>query len=156
MGEEKTYRQEAVVPDCGLPFKLFRFEGADGKYIREAHRHHCIEIFAVREGKADFYLNDKKFVLTAGEFVIVNSDEAHSIHASGRNDAIVLQIPAEERRLRFSHDKREEDAKFFALLERMYGQQLGKEYGYELLMQSIFSVNLLPGAGAKKGLLPGK
>ena len=33
MKEEKTYRQEAVVPDRGLPFKLFRFEGADGKYI---------------------------------------------------------------------------------------------------------------------------
>ena len=30
MKEEKTYRQEAVVPDRGLPFKLFRFEGADG------------------------------------------------------------------------------------------------------------------------------
>ena len=38
MKEEKIYRQEAVVPDRGLPFKLFRFEGADGKYIREAHR----------------------------------------------------------------------------------------------------------------------
>ncbi len=51
MKEEKTYRQEAVVPDRGLPFKLFRFEGADGKYIREAHQHCSVEIFAVREGK---------------------------------------------------------------------------------------------------------
>ena len=61
MKEEKIYRQEAVVPDRGLPFKLFRFEGADGKYICEAHQHSCVEIFALREGKVDFYLGDKKY-----------------------------------------------------------------------------------------------
>ena len=137
MKEEKAYRQEAVVPDRGLPFKLFRFEGGDGKYIREAHQHHIIEIFAVREGKADFYLNDKKYVLSAGEFVIANSNEVHSIHTSGRNEAVVLQIPMEEQLL-LSRENREEDGKLFALLERMYRQQLRKEYGYELLMQSIF------------------
>lgn len=138
MKEEKTYRQETVVPDRGLPFKLFRFEGGEGKYIREAHQHHSIELFAVREGKADFYLNDKKYVLSAGEFVIVNSNEVHSIHASGRNEAMVLQIPMEEQMLWFSREKRKEDGKLFTLLERMYRQQLRKEYGYELLMQSVF------------------
>ena len=112
MKEEKIYRQEAVVPDRGLPFKLFRFEGADGKYICEAHQHSCVEIFALREGKVDFYLGDKKYVLPAGKFIIVNSNEVHSIHTSGRNEAIVLQIPMEK--------------------------QIRKEYGYELLMQSIF------------------
>ena len=138
MKEEKTYRQEAVVPDRGLPFKLFRFEGADGKYIREAHQHCSVEIFAVREGKADAYLGDKKYVLSAGEFMIVNSNEVHSIHTSGRNEAIVLQIPMEKQIMRFSGEKREEDQKLFALLEKMYRQQIRKEYGYELLMQSIF------------------
>lgn len=138
MKEEKTYRQEAVVPDRGLPFKLFRFEGADGKYIREAHQHCSVEIFAVREGKADAYLGDKKYVLSAGEFMIVNSNEVHSIHTSGRNEAIVLQIPMEKQIMRFSGEKREEDEKLFALLEKMYRQQIRKEYGYELLMQSIF------------------
>lgn len=105
MKEEKTYRQEAVVPDRGLPFKLFRFEGADGKYIREAHQHCSVEIFAVREGKADVYLGDKKYVLSAGEFMIVNSNEVHSIHTSGRNEAIVLQIPMEKQIMRFSGEK---------------------------------------------------
>ncbi len=138
MKEEKIYRQEAVVPDQGLPFKLFRFEGADGKYIREAHQHCSVEIFAVREGKADFYLNNKKYVLSAGEFMIVNSNELHSIHTSGRNETIVLQIPMEEQTMHFSNEKREEDGKLFALLEKMYRQQLRKEYGYELLMQSLF------------------
>lgn len=122
MKEEKTYRQEAVVPDRGLPFKLFRFEGADGKYIREAHQHCSVEIFAVREGKADVYLGDKKYVLSAGEFMIINSNEVHSIHTSGRNEAIVLQIPMEKQIMRFSGEKREEDEKLFALLEKMYRQ----------------------------------
>lgn len=138
MKEEKTYRQEAVVPDRGLPFKFFCFEGGEGKYIREEHQHRCVEIFAVREGKADFYLGNEKNVLTAGEFVIVNSNEVHSIHVSGRNEAVVLQIPMEGQTLRLSCEKREEDGKLFALLERMYRQQRRKEYGYELLMQSIF------------------
>ena len=137
MKEEKTYRQEAVVPDRGLPFKLFRFEGADGKYIREAHQHCSVEIFAVREGKADAYLGDKKYVLSAGEFMIVNSNEVHSIHTSGRNEAIVLQIPMEKQIMRFSGEKREEDEKLFALLEKMYRQQIRKEYGYELLIGKI-------------------
>ena len=40
--------------------------------------------------------------------------------------------------MRFSGEKKEEDGKLFALLEKMYRQQIRKEYGYELLMQSIF------------------
>ena len=118
--------------------KLFRFEGADGKYICEAHQHSSVEIFALREGKVDFYLGDKKYVLPAGKFIIVNSNEVHSIHTSGRNEAIVLQIPMEKQIMRFSGEKKEEDGKLFALLEKMYRQQIRKEYGYELLMQSIF------------------
>ena len=70
--------------------------------------------------------------------MIVNSNEVHSIHTSGRNEAIVLQIPMEKQIMRFSGEKREEDQKLFALLEKMYRQQIRKEYGYELLMQSIF------------------
>ena len=117
--------------------KLFRFEGADGKYICEAHQHSSVEIFALREGKVDFYLGDKKYVLPAGKFIIVNSNEVHSIHTSGRNEAIVLQIPMEKQIMRFSGEKGR-GWKTFALLEKMYRQQIRKEYGYELLMQSIF------------------
>lgn len=68
----------------------------------------------------------------------MNSNEVHSIHTSGRNEAIVLQIPMEKQIMRFSGEKKEEDGKLFALLEKMYRQQIRKEYGYELLMQSIF------------------
>ena len=30
-----VYQHEVIVPDRGLPFKLFLFEGGGGKYIRE-------------------------------------------------------------------------------------------------------------------------
>lgn len=69
-----VYQHEVIVPDRGLPFKLFLFEGGGGKYIREKHWHRSIEIFAVRQGQLDFFLNEKKYVLAAGEFVLVNSN----------------------------------------------------------------------------------
>ena len=87
------YQHEVIVPDRGLPFKLFLFEGGGGKYIREKHWHRSIEIFAVRQGQLDFFLNEKKYVLAAGEFVLVNSNEVHAIHAPLPNETIVLQIP---------------------------------------------------------------
>ena len=34
-----VYQHEVIVPDRGLPFKLFLFEGGGGKYIREKHWH---------------------------------------------------------------------------------------------------------------------
>ena len=41
-----VYQHEVIVPDRGLPFKLFLFEGGGGKYIREKHWHRSIELFA--------------------------------------------------------------------------------------------------------------
>ena len=35
------YNHELIVPDEGLPFKMFIFEGKDGNYKREMHWH-CI------------------------------------------------------------------------------------------------------------------
>lgn len=44
------YNHELIVPDEGLPFKMFIFEGKDGNYKREMHWHRSVEIFAVCEG----------------------------------------------------------------------------------------------------------
>ncbi len=57
-----VYQHEVIVPDRGLPFKLFLFEGGGGKYIREKHWHRSIEIFAVRQGQLEFFLNEKKYM----------------------------------------------------------------------------------------------
>ena len=141
-----VYQHEVIVPDRGLPFKLFLFEGGGGKYIREKHWHRSIEIFAVRHGQLDFFLNEKKYVLAAGNFVLVNSNEVHAIHAPLPNETIVLQIPlgvfadyyTEEQFIWFSHSGKEDDRQVFSLLEIMFVAYGEKQTGYELKMLSCF------------------
>ena len=84
---EQQYQHEVIVPDKGFPFKLFLFEGYSGKYIREKHWHRSIEIFAVQEGELDFILDTTHYHLGEGEFIIVNSNEVHAIHANRPNRA---------------------------------------------------------------------
>ena len=70
---------EIIIPNKGLPFKMFIFEGKNGNYVRNKHWHTSIEIFAVFKGSVRFFLNDEEYYLKEGEFVIVNSNEVHSI-----------------------------------------------------------------------------
>ena len=44
------FSHELIVPEEGLPFKLFLFEGRDGYYCRDKHWHPTVEIFAVCRG----------------------------------------------------------------------------------------------------------
>lgn len=90
------YQHELIIPDEGLPFKLFLFEGASGGYVREKHWHTSVEIFAVQEGTLTFYLNEKEYPLKAGELILINSNEIHSIHAPVKNRTVVLQIPLKQ------------------------------------------------------------
>ena len=124
----KEYQHEVVVTDEGLPFKLFAFEGEGGSYVRDKHWHRSIEIFAVWEGQLEFSLQDKRFPLNGGEFVIVNSNEVHSIVAPEPNRTVVLQIPqdtfaeyfTDDQFIWFSHSDREADHRVFTLLTEMY------------------------------------
>ena len=84
---------ELIVPEVGFPFKLFLFEGREGHYHREKHWHRSIEIVAVVLGTLEFYLNDQEYLLECGDFIIVNSNEVHSIHAPKENMTVVLQMP---------------------------------------------------------------
>ena len=86
------FQHELVIPDEGLPFKFFLFEGSQGNYVREKHWHTSVEIFAVMEGSLTFYLNDEKHPLKAGELMIINSNEVHSIDSPEENHTAVLQI----------------------------------------------------------------
>ncbi len=77
MGME--FQHELIIPNEGLPFKLFLFEGRNGNYVREKHWHTSIEIFTVMEGSLSFYIDEVEYPLKAGEFLIINSNEVHSI-----------------------------------------------------------------------------
>lgn len=129
------FQHELIIPNEGLPFKLFLFEGYNGNYIREKHWHTSIEIFAVMDGELTFFLNQEEYPLTAGKFLIINSNEIHSINALEKNRTAVLQIPLKqfegyftaERFIRFSRpetaatEKRKEaNRKMAALMQDIF------------------------------------
>lgn len=141
-----VYQHEVIVPSEGFPFKLFLFEGNNGKYLREKHWHRSIEIFAVQEGTLEFILNEKRYPLTAGNFIIVNSNEVHAIHAPKPNRTIVLQIPlnlfaayyTEEQFIWFSHSDKSCDGQITDMLFSLFSLYTEKPEGYDLLMMSTF------------------
>ena len=51
------FQHELIIPNEGFPFKVFLFEGGNGNYVREKHWHTSVEIFAVMEGRLDFFVN---------------------------------------------------------------------------------------------------
>ena len=85
-----------IIPNEGLPFKVFLFEGGNGNYVREKHWHTSIEIFAVLEGHLEFFMNKEEYPLKAGEQMIINSNAIHSIRAVETNKTVVLQIPLKQ------------------------------------------------------------
>ncbi len=141
-------KHELVLPNDDLPFKMFIFEGRNGNYRVTKHWHDSIEIFLVFEGEIDFYINTSYYGLSRGKFIIVNSNEVHSIDVPKENFTIVLQIPPEEfhkykeeEYLLFRHTSdgyKEEDAQFVRLIRRMYTAYAEKRYGYELEVLSDY------------------
>ncbi len=153
------FQHELIIPDEGFPFKLFLFEGYNGNYVREKHWHASIEIFAVMEGQLTFFLNEEEYLLTAGKFLIINSNEIHSIHAPEKNRTAVLQIPLKlfeeyftaQRFIRFSRpetpdtgerkEKNRKTAFFMGEIFRVYEtgkQEKSRPVGYEFKIRALF------------------
>lgn len=140
------FQHELIIPNEGLPFKVFLFEGGNGNYVREKHWHTSIEIFAVLEGHLEFFMNKEEYPLKAGEQLIINSNEIHSIHATEKNKTVVLQIPLKQfenyftaqRFIRFrSHDE-VADPKLTALIRKLYKVYTSQDIGYDFRTMSIF------------------
>lgn len=137
---------ELIVPETGFPFKLFIFEGGGGNYYREKHWHRSIEIFAVCSGELEFHIDNRKWHLTPGNFMIVNSNEVHSVDSPLPNETIVLQIPLKlfedyftgEQFIWFSHEPGRRDERFMELIRELYGTYGRKACGYDLKMKSLF------------------
>ena len=143
------FQHELIIPNEGFPFKLFLFEGRNGNYVREKHWHTSIEIFAVMEGSLYFYIDEKEYPLKAGEFLIINSNEVHSIQAPVRNETIVLQIPLKQfsdyftaqRFIRFrsrNEESEETDRRMVSLIREMYRVYVSGETGYEFRIRAVF------------------
>ena len=146
------FAHELIVPEVGFPFKLFLFEGREGHYHREKHWHRSIEIFAVCDGELEFKIDEKTWHLTAGEFMIVNSNEVHEVDSPLPNETIVLQIPLKvfekyytgEQFIWFTHEPGRKDARFMELLEELYKTYCEKQCGYDMKMNSILSSFISP------------
>lgn len=149
------FQHELIIPNEGLPFKLFLFEGGSGNYIREKHWHTSIEIFAVLEGSLSFYLNEVEHPLSAGELIIINSNEIHSIHAPEKNKTVVLQIPLKQfedyftaqRYIRFSGKggarregcpEKSRDKKLNTLIQELYQVYTDKETGHSFRTRALY------------------
>ena len=79
---------------CPVNFSFLKEKTAI--YRRANHWHQSVEIFLVLEGELRFYINNQSQPLSAGELIIVNSNEIHSIHAPRKNETVVLQIPLKQ------------------------------------------------------------
>ena len=98
------------------------------------------------EGSLTFILDEKKVPLKAGEFIIVNSNEVHSVFSPKPNLTIVLQIPlatfekyySEERFVLFSHEPSVDDSQMMELIQNMYENYVKRACGYEFQVQSQF------------------
>lgn len=140
------FEHELIIPNEGFPFKLFQFEGKDGHYIREKHWHRSVEIFAVFEGTLTFFVNEERYPLNPGEFMLLNSNEIHSVLSPLPNHTIVLQIPVnvfrnycvENGMILFTHSPRRQDQKVMELIKSMYCGIRDRNVGYEWKVQSEF------------------
>ena len=105
-----------------------------------------IEIFAVMEGHLEFFMNKEEYPLKAGEQLIINSNEIHSIHAAERNKTVVLQIPLKQfenyftaqRFIRFRSQDAEADGKLASLIKKLYKVYTARDTGYEFGTMSLF------------------
>ena len=140
------FQHELIIPDEGLPFNVFLLECGNCNYVREKHWHTSVEIFAVMEGRLDFFVNKDEYPLKAGEQIIINSNEIHSIHAVEKNKTVVLQIPLKQfenyftaqRYIRFRGQEELVDKKLASLLRKLYHVYSERKIGYEFRTISIF------------------
>lgn len=141
-----SYTHETILPNEDLPFKMFLFEGKDGNYRRARHWHRSIEIFLVLEGELEFYVDGKTLPLKKQEYVIVNSNEVHSIEAPEANTTVVVQIPVscfsgylkDGDYAVFSGRSEEGDLRLITLVNQMFRTYEKKEFACELKVKSLF------------------
>ena len=76
-----------------LQFSI-RFEVVDDvNFYSPFHWHNHIEILYVLEGKIDFKIEQRKYVLGDGDMIIINSEVIHSSKLCGHARYILLQVP---------------------------------------------------------------
>ena len=89
------YKHESILHKrhFDLQFSI-RFEVVDDvNFYSPFHWHNHIEALYVLEGKIDFKVEQRKYLLSDGDMIIVNSEKIHSSKLNGRVKYILLQVP---------------------------------------------------------------
>ena len=88
MNNENTFRQFQLEPDRDKPefFHVMKYQ-SNGYY---AHFHRNSELYCVFEGTVKVSINDKAYVLHAGEAVFINSLDLHSYECESADICIAL------------------------------------------------------------------
>ena len=91
-----NYEHEVVVPRAGMPFKIDIFEGRAA--TTPESRIGTIRWRSLPFMRAAWSLScaKKKIRVESGEFIIINTNELHSIRAEKANLAVYVQIPISE------------------------------------------------------------
>ena len=91
----QEYKHESILHKrhFDLQFSI-RFEVVDDvNFYSPFHWHNHIEVLYVLEGKIDFKVEQRKYILLPDDMIIVNSETIHSSKLCGHARYILLQVP---------------------------------------------------------------
>ncbi|MBR5932638.1 MAG: helix-turn-helix transcriptional regulator [Treponema sp.] len=91
----EAYKHENILHkrQFNLQFSI-RFETVDDvNFYSPFHWHNHIEILYLIDGEIDFKVEQRKYTLTDGDMIIVNSEMIHSSKLCGHANYILFQVP---------------------------------------------------------------
>ena len=116
-----------------LQFSI-RFEVVDDvNFYSPFHWHNHIEVLYVLEGKIDLRVENRKYLLTDGDMIIINSEIIHSSKLCGHARYILLQVPLS------AFDGVYDEIENVVFKEKPDSQEAGKLFSY--LSQMLKSVD---------------
>ena len=65
-----------------IPFAIYKAYCTSGKKLTITHQHREIELIAITEGTADFYVNSQKYEMKKGDSLIIPPYALHRAHSS--------------------------------------------------------------------------
>ena len=91
----QEYKHESILHKRHFDLQLsIRFEVVDDvNFYSPFHWHNHIEVLYVLEGKIDFKVEQRKYILIPNDMIIVNSETIHSSKLCGHARYILLQVP---------------------------------------------------------------
>lgn len=85
------YTHEEVQTEASIHVKFMIYE--DSNHLITEHWHRSMEIVYLYQGEMDVTINSKKYRLSTGDFIIINSADIHATQCYEHATILLLQIP---------------------------------------------------------------